>query len=774
MSLPILSSKRLPHGVATSHRPGGGDLVAYCDPHDLIAIATEVHDIIVYRVTGQIAFTIKRKDDDLGITALSWKEDGSLLAVGWSDGTWGLHSGENGKPLHRSTVRRNSHGGESEWKLDLVPDFGGGDDDEQEGGVIVMGFEWRQHIGDEGSAVGAVSGELTTEDWEDMLDSGLEFDDLHQVQKRNNSKSSVKRLARAIATMDVTTVLPKLSAIPSHGLRAGPDGSNFSTQALVDTIFGVAKAEDGDFVDMLVITCSDGTGRVMIDDTVEIGSCTIPGMPLLSTSHAQSPTHTFVSRSEEGETVASFLDIPLHALSGTLLHEVSTNTKRIQHLLEYINQTVRCIEHDYTTGLQFPSRIMKNITMELEEKQEGDLVSNMYHLAMTGQYSPTMLEWLSDIVKDTNHKRWDVAITTMYTNILNHIFFNLLPALTRLGIAITSLRGHATHHAGSNNSHFTVEPKLFTSLLEGADSLRLVAQKLQLVVATELKHFKAFSKWLRVYIDVAIAEPGTAAAIEIEEREQPNLEMGIVLGYLEDIMMAGSKVEEFVLPLAEWRGGHPREEWVKRMEAMSYERVMHSLHAIGSGREVGQAAMVNLPALAAWTVGSARMVLQRITVWQSKLLKAPKSQITAAQEDNDRILDLRMLSTGDEARGSIVTQLLLLPEADSRALLIHNLSNTSSKAQTRMSEVCYVDGQIVDAKVRADGSVLVLVWRDDGSMAVMTKQNEVVHAFEQDFEGQRILLGGRQGKSVCFALGKRQGGREWRLLDLEPVKMSMP
>ncbi|KAK3678681.1 hypothetical protein LTR78_001134 [Recurvomyces mirabilis] len=773
MSLPTLSSKRLFDGVATSHQPGDGDLVAYCDPHDLIAIATEAHDIIVYRITGQIAFTIKRKDDDLVVTALSWKEDGSVLAVAWSDGSWGLHSGENGKSLHRSSVRSEDHGSEREWRLDLVPDFGGGDDDEQESRTNVVHFEWRKHVGDEGSAVGDLSAELSTEDWEDMFDSALEFDGLHQVQKRTNSKSSVKRLARAIATMDATTVLPKLSAIPSHGLRAGPDGSKFSTQALVDTIFGVAKTEDTGFVDTLVITCSDGIVRVMIDDTVEIGSCTVPGMLVLSASHTQSPTHTLISRSGKGETVVSLLDIALHALSSTLLHEVSTNTKRIQHLLEYIAQTIRCIEHDYTTGLQFPSRLRKNIIMELEEKQEGDLVSNMYHLAMTGQYSPTMLEWLSDIVKETNHKRWDVAITTMYTNILNHVFFNLLPALTRLEIAITTLRGHAIHHAGSNNSHFAVEPKLFTNLLEGADSLRLVAQKLQLVVAAELKQFKAFSKWLKVYIDVAIAEPGTAAAIEIEEREQPNLEMGFVLGYVEDILMTGSKIEGFVLPLAEWRGGYAREEWVKRTEVMSYERVMHFLQVMGSGKEVAPVAQISLPALAAWTHGSARMVLQRITAWQSKLLKAPMSQSIAAR-DNDRMLDLRMLSVGGNSGASTTTQLLLLPEADSRALLIQNLSNPSSKAQAFDSEVCAMDGRISDAKATPDGTVLVLIRRDDDSIAIVTKENEVVHAFDPDFEAQRILLGGRQGKSVCFVLGERQGGREWRLLDLEAAKLGMP
>jgi hypothetical protein len=87
---PVLSEKRLAHGIAS-------DLVAYCDAHDLVAIVTDAHDVIIYRITGHVAFTVKRKNASVEVTGLAWKEDGSLLSVGWSDAECSMHLGEDGR-----------------------------------------------------------------------------------------------------------------------------------------------------------------------------------------------------------------------------------------------------------------------------------------------------------------------------------------------------------------------------------------------------------------------------------------------------------------------------------------------------------------------------------------------------------------------------------------------------------------------------------------------------------------------------------------------------
>ena len=93
---------------------------------------------------------------------------------------------------------------------------------------------------------------------------------------------------------------------------------------------------------------------------------------------------------------------------------------------------------------------------------------------MTHNFSPTMLEWLVDILKESNQKRWGQAVDTMYVNIQNHILMHLLPALDRLSTATTSLRGNAKFYEGS--TRFNVAPDIFSRVLDGIDSLRLVAR----------------------------------------------------------------------------------------------------------------------------------------------------------------------------------------------------------------------------------------------------------------------------------------------------------
>ncbi|KAK5116493.1 hypothetical protein LTR62_008042 [Meristemomyces frigidus] len=767
MSLPLLSAKHLPHGLASD-----ANLVAYCDPHDLIAIATDSHDIVIYRITGQVAFTIKRKDDELKITALAWKDDGSVLAVAWSDGSYGLHSGESGKLVHRNSVRVEPDG-ERGWGLGLVAGFGGGGGEEDGEGVIVRSFGWMKHVG---GGTNTASSEMTvregsTEDWEAAFGdlTVRDDDDDWHTKRRTYEKGSIKSLARAIATMDVTTVLPKLSVIPSHGLRSGPDGSNFGTQALVETIFGSSKTGDADAVDILIVGSNDGTLRVLMDDTVEIGACHVLGVPELQASHPRSATHNILSSTTDIETILNSLNLPMETLSGSLLHEVSTNTKRLQHLLEYITTTVRCIGHDYTTGLIFPSRLIKNISLELQENKEGDLVTSLYHLAMTGQNCPTILEWFTDVVKETNHKRWDNAVVGMYTSIQNHLFFNLLPALNRLEIAVVMLRGLATFHSDSavNVDRFIVDTRLLTHLLESADALRLVAQKLQLVVSAELKSFKAFSKWLKVYIDIAIAGHGSPAAAEIEDREQPNLVISDVLRYLEGAMVGGSKVEGFVAELEGWKGAVERQEWMVKMEELSYVRTREAVKAFdmeSSKSIIHNPALLNLPALTVWTSGLARIVLGRITVWQSKLLKLPTSQSVAIQRPR-KILDMAVTLASENDAGRGITNTLVM--AGKRELqFVHG---DLSSASLHYPDVIAVDEEILDAKILPSGGALLLARLVDGPVAIIAPDHKVVHEFADDFEPTKMIVGGRKGKRVCLVLGTEtmsSGTKGWRIVDL--------
>ncbi|KAK0996101.1 hypothetical protein LTR91_007074 [Friedmanniomyces endolithicus] len=760
MPLPILSEKRLPHAIAAL------ELVAYCDPHDLVAIATPAHDVVVYRISGHVAFTVKRRDAEAEVTALEWKGDGGVLGVGWSDGGYGLYAGEGGKLLGRGSAR-----------AEVEEDELGGLGDE----AVVRRFRWMRFCGGGIGKAGLIGG-VGDDDGEG--DFSADGNDIFGDGKRvADSKASIEVLTRSIATLDVTSVLPRLSAIPSHGMRSGPDGSRFASQAATDTVFESAKDEAPDGgVDTLVICSSDGKAHVLMDDMVKIGNCGIFGSPLLQASHANCESHAILSQTADEQYHLNTITLPLHTLAGPLLHVIAMNTKRIQTFLSYITQTIHCITHDYTTGLQFPSRLLANIRAELEEKQEGDLVTTLYHLALTGMFSETMKEWLVDIVKETNHKRWDQAVNTMYTNIQQHLFVHLKPALDRLSIATTILRRYARYHEDS--SAFEVPSELFTKMLDGIDSLRIVSQDLLLVVMDEQREFKAFSKWLRVMIDIGVAGPGTKSGDETEAKENPNLEYPLLLKYVEHTMLK-SKLARFL----------EDKSALSELSEMSYARTCEAvgkLHESNGNddlqiKDVQDAnALVSLPALAAYLSESVRVALERVTGWQSKMLTPPTS-IHIPTDPETRVPDLQVhVQASLDGRGSrAVTRILLLPPETRHDLLLYSYP-TGADARSPHEDL-FEDQpstyrhrlEVLNAKFHSPNKILVLGRQQTDSDGATYAVNEVrvsadgnmtpgpsLHDLNahRGFVPESMMVGGREGKRVCLLFGN--GGKMWVALDL--------
>lgn len=86
-SLRALAKHRLPNPIKCSSFSGF---------KDLLAIVHASWDVSVYRIiSGQVAFTIKRRDD-CEVKCLDWRSDGAMLAVSWSDGTYCIYDGERG------------------------------------------------------------------------------------------------------------------------------------------------------------------------------------------------------------------------------------------------------------------------------------------------------------------------------------------------------------------------------------------------------------------------------------------------------------------------------------------------------------------------------------------------------------------------------------------------------------------------------------------------------------------------------------------------------
>lgn len=324
---------------------------------------------------------------------------------------------------------------------------------------------------------------------------------------------------------------------------------------------------------------------------------------------SQLPTHNIRPTEQDDPDIT----LPSHPVA-------ATNTKRMQEIIAYITQTVRCIQSDFTSNLQLPARLINNISEELAEKNEDDLITNLFHLAMTGIFTPTMLEWLAETVKETTHKRWDKNINDMYHHIQTHIFVNLIPSLDRLAIATEAIRGYATFHEITGNF---VSPTAFEALLDDIDGVRLLAQRLQLIIMTEHRQFRAFSKWLRLMIEIAVARPGSKAASEIEEREVPNLDEALLLAYIKDTL-GRSKLTAHLEQKPALTQEHSDKDSLYDIAEVSQrgrENVIEALKKLDSLRnkdEEKATRLLNLPKQTAHLAVCTRQAIGSIIKWQSE------------------------------------------------------------------------------------------------------------------------------------------------------------
>jgi hypothetical protein len=629
-------------------------------------------------------------------------------------------------------------------------------------------------------------------------------------------------LPGAITSLDVTKILPRLSAIPAHGMslaKAGPAGNKFATLVAVDEIFETRKQTGTGSVEALIVCQTNGVAQVLLDETVKIGSCRIGLNSTLHASHHQSSYHVILSREDESLLRVDFVRLPLATLGGPLLHVIATNTKRMQNLLDYVRHTIRCIEHDFSTGLQFPARLTKSLSEMLSESEsdEGDARLSLYHLAMTGEFNAPMLEWLTDIVQDNNHKRWDTAVGSMYTNIQHHLFINLLPALERFTITVCELRGQAAFHEGS--SKFDCAPEIFTNVLLAVDSLRVLAEQCSSIVMAEHKQFRAFSKWLKMEIEIGTAEPFSSGAIEVEEREVPSLDYSLISKYIKGTM-GRSRLAPYVETRPEYQQQMSKHDFTAHsfVKQLSFQAATEAVLADEKAwstrarddrpQSAASPASLNLPATAAVLHGHIRIALGKITAWQSRMLELPH-RTTLPLGEGLTATDMALLKPSEVSTSSpAAAQIVAIPGKSSKAathltsiqVSLPPLSVTKTRLSFAQSSLLTPDrpqpspitnvisrpfskaGQILDAKLFPEfhRCILSLVrYEDEHYSALMLHTMDpnadaiAVHTFpaEGGFAPQRMNVGGRSGKQVCVLVGNR--GRDWVVLDLSRLSTSL-
>jgi anaphase-promoting complex subunit 4 len=499
------------------------------------------------------------------------------LAVALNTGFVDIVSGETGKIIR--------HGGDDPFGIDAANPKSKVDRDE----ITCLGWGTvltRETIDSKKPSKPALDQSMINDLWTRL---GLDLSEESLVDDEDDTETQgqealLKDLPRQLAFLDVESVLPRLSPIPTRHTASGRYDM-FATQAALDDYFDSMQRKDRLAADVMFVGHSGGRNRVTVDDILEIKyTPDFPGegiewpmeeedetphslIPLMYASHPRSKRHAIL-RAERDDGASeedyqglknlhiSLFDIPLMSSGGSHLHLIISRTAQLRDLCGYISCSIVSAKSDWTTHTNLPSRFMENVNETLEEKGEGVLEDNLYHLAMTGNFSPTILEWLRDELAERGHKRWDHAMTTLYNELSKILHTNLLPVLERSTVVATNLRGLATYYL--NTRHFNVPPDAFTSILSTLSSLQLLVHETIQILGTEQRQFRAFSRWLRHQIDLAAADPESLSAKDMAERETPQLDLPNTLAYLEGgLTKSRLKPIIFSIPSVDYNPQHP-------------------------------------------------------------------------------------------------------------------------------------------------------------------------------------------------------------------------
>lgn len=612
-------------------------LIAYCPTMDLVAVVTTEENLDVYRINGQRAFGLKRKRDDLFVDTIKWEFNGKSIAVSWSDGKTDLVSSETGKVGLKDLSLPNGASEHGEGDLKKVKCIGWGlnfiDIEAVRGRTkkVARGFN------------------LFTENWDDAKD-GTDIEDFLQRQPDLQALDCAPDLPDQLAIMDVETLLPKLPSIPLPPVLpfmriSQADAGAFGSQAEVDGLLHSHHLKDYNSVDMFIRCSESGTVHPSIYDSLETVTVSLPSSwgirstPLDHASHPYACSHGLLMQTTKNDSRTSniaFIPLTLNFIpsAGIYLHLIASKTSQLQNLLLYITQCLQRIRTFFKQATDLPSKFMMNISETLEEKDQGDLTTNLFHLACTGACPPLIREWLVDELSEQGHKRWENTVTSSLTTLQALVHENLIPALDRTATVILRLRGLAMYH--DTEWIFSNPATDFTSLLDILKNMRLLAHTALAHVADEKKQFAAFSRWLRFVIDFETTEPDSESRAEMERRDS-GVDISLVLEYVRHGLQQSS-LHPYLMPEV------MLEAEEKKKERTSYEDTKKAIGVSEEGQKWKPEALCLehvLGHLAKGTTG----LLRQVSKWQESGIQMDCGVVLETLQDveGDSIVDMRMI-----------------------------------------------------------------------------------------------------------------------------------
>ncbi|KAL9011267.1 MAG: hypothetical protein Q9173_003875 [Seirophora scorigena] len=460
--LKMLAEKALQTPINPKH-------MRYCPSMDLLALATTDQQIHVFRTKGQRVFGVSRKEPSDRIVKMTWKPNGNVM-----------------------------------YEKDALIS--------SESPICYIG--WTTNL----TAIQHVQNMVS------QFEDSMTLDAFIASTKEAKDSRHVPDLPNELAFIDVMGTLPKLATLPIGGSR----GDVFSSRLALDTLFKPMPTGSTQSAEVLIVGLEDGTIQLSMSEDFSIGTFRLgngaPNLngskPFLHCSHPLSTTHAFLVSASTGEAedlqVVPF-DLRLISGAGRHLSLLASKVTEMHNLLRYLQQAQEHISAEIKATQELPRKFMRNIDETLQEKSDCTWVQAAYHLVVTGHCHPEVKEWLVDELGERGHKRWDKAVTTGYESIRRLTHENLLPALDRLSVHISRLRG-LSRYQNSDLLLGLSTPEL-DNIVDSVNGLQLLSNQLLKCTISESRQFGAFSTWLRHEIEKQATEPTSATAQELAQKD---------------------------------------------------------------------------------------------------------------------------------------------------------------------------------------------------------------------------------------------------------------
>ncbi|KAL7929912.1 anaphase-promoting complex, cyclosome, subunit 4 domain-containing protein [Trichoderma chlorosporum] len=487
--------------------PAGRRFPVGCPTLDLAATwDQDDKNLLVYRPPDQIVSKIHQAaapgEAAPEVRAVTWRPDGQFLSLGWSDGVVRLMGLENNKAAHQIPVC-----------------------DKAEATITHIGWSTAIIASKSDSAISSKLGDEFTEGWT-QPGGKLPLD-----------------LPQELTFLEVETALPKISPLPMSSAGASEDATVFTLRSGIDFLFRTPKRDTYDQVNIMIVGTSDGKLQLSIYDSFIIG--TFPRPALASSapepsvhmihhgSHPQVSTHSLLYAEKQKEPQEVHLvpmDLPFISFSPVNLSLLFSKLTTLQALLRYLKQISLHMQAEWKNARELPARFLRSVQGDLEEMSSGpkDIVSALFHTAITGHAYPAVKGWLVDSLAERGHKRWDKAVVSGLEGLRSLVHQYLLPTLERCSIILSRLRGLARFYSDREDIGLSI-PHL-NRVLDIVSCLILVGHKILIHTMDELQHFAAFSAWLRFQID-QMGGPGTTSD-ELTDKEAM-MDHSKVLTYIE-------------------------------------------------------------------------------------------------------------------------------------------------------------------------------------------------------------------------------------------------